>query len=179
MQEGKQWTKETAVLVIVLWVDSGVFVFLCLCLCEQARFRGPLNTLDGIQASGKGLKTCLNSFIALGDKVNLESNPGWSHSFVEKLNHDVGMDVFDLEAIEGIAKNRVIVCEDRMKEVAISQHEFLDMITIEDGFHLLKLIKRQTVSVNALLTTVAMDSGLVLLVRDLTVVPNTHIRGNW
>ena len=40
MQEGKQWTKETAVLVIVLWVDSGVFVLLCLCLWFETGVTG-------------------------------------------------------------------------------------------------------------------------------------------
>lgn len=38
----------------------------------------------------------------------------------------------------------------------MSRYEFLDIITMEYSFHLLKLIKRQTVSVNYLLTTVEM-----------------------
>ena len=70
---------------------------------------GKVNLEFGIRFIAKNLlKTTRRKIGVLvydGLSSIIRVNPGRSHSFVQKLDHDVGMDALDLEANESIADN--------------------------------------------------------------------------
>lgn len=90
-------------------MGTGLGKVLETCLDSFCTLSGKVNLEFGIRFIAKDLlKTTRREIGVLvydGLSSIVKVNPGRSHSFVQKLDHDVGMDALGLEANESIADN--------------------------------------------------------------------------